>query len=82
MLMPKDKHEKENSQNNFETSEREPKAYLGVWSLIEVIYKDRLEELWRGNPKLPLLQAAGLTKVFQWDRFSQLSLYLHFFDEE
>ena len=72
-------YENENSQNNFETTKRELKTYLGVWVLIEVIYKDRL---WRSNPKWPLLQAAGLNKVFQPDRFSQLSCYLHFCDEE
>ena len=41
----KRQHDKENSQSCFEITERELKAYLGVWILIEVLYKDRLEEL-------------------------------------
>ena len=75
----------EQNKENFSTldvTKTELKAYFGIRIIMEVSYKARLEELWSNNPKWPLLEAVGLTKVFQRDRFRQPSRYLHFCDEE
>ena len=72
----------ENKENTLDVIDRELRAYFGVKILIEILYKDRLEELWSSNRKWPLLEAVGLTNVFQRDRFTLLSRYLHFCNEE